>query len=98
MVMKKYFALFVALCCITGLLSGQVSAEESGKATGLQREAEEQLKEELSAFEITADQRELAAKNEANAEGPGKWTWEHADTSEKAESSKPTAIPGKGCV
>lgn len=63
--MKKCFALFAALCCITVLLSGQVTAEEEGKVISLQQEAEEQLQKELGAFEITANQRELAKTNEA---------------------------------
>ena len=61
--MKRFFAVLVALCCITVLLSGQVLAEE-GKRTGLQQEAEEQLQKELGAFEITAHQREIAKTNE----------------------------------
>ena len=65
MFMKKCFALFMALCCITVLFAGQAAAEEEGKLISLQQEAEEQLQKELGAFEITANQRELAKNNEA---------------------------------
>lgn len=61
--MKRFFAVLMALCCITVLLSGQMIAEE-GKTTSLQQEAEEQLQKELGAFEITAHQREIAKTNE----------------------------------
>ena len=63
--MKRLLAVFTALCCITVLCFGQVIAEENGKGDSLQQEAEEQLQEELSAFEISAKQRELAKNNEA---------------------------------
>lgn len=62
---KRYSALLAILCCITVLFSGQVTAEEAGKVINLQQEAEEQLQKELGAFEITANQRELAKNNEA---------------------------------
>ena len=62
--MKRLFAVLMALCCITVLLSGQAVAEEE-KTTSLQQEAEEQLEKELGAFEITAHQREIAKTNEA---------------------------------
>ena len=55
----------MALCCITVLFAGQAAAEEEGKLISLQQEAEEQLQKELGAFEITANQRELAKNNEA---------------------------------
>ena len=63
--MKRCFALWAALCCITVLFSGQAAAEEEGKVISLQQEAEAQLQKELGAFEITANQRELAKNNEA---------------------------------
>jgi aspartate 4-decarboxylase len=63
--MKRLLAVFAALCWITVLYFGLGIAEGNGKATGLQQEAEEQLQKELSAFEISATQRELAKKNEA---------------------------------
>jgi len=63
--MKRLLAVFAALCWITVLYFGPGIAEGNGKATGLQQEAEEQLQKELSAFEISATQRELAKKNEA---------------------------------
>ncbi|MBR3504519.1 MAG: bifunctional aspartate transaminase/aspartate 4-decarboxylase [Clostridia bacterium] len=52
-------------CCISFLLSGWAFAEEEGKVISLQQEAEQQLQKELGAFEITANQRELAKTNEA---------------------------------
>lgn len=63
--MKRYSALLAILCCITVMFSGPVTAEEKGKVINLQQEAEEQLQKELGAFEITANQRELAKNNEA---------------------------------
>ena len=63
--MKRFFAILTALCCITVLYSGQATAEENGKTIRLQQEAEDQLQKELGAFEITAEQRELAKNNEA---------------------------------
>ena len=63
--MKKLLAMGMVVCCITLLLSGGVSAEEKGEVISLQQEAEEQLQKELGAFEITANQRELAKNNEA---------------------------------
>ena len=63
--MKKLLAMGMVVYCITLLLSGGVSAEEKGEVTNLQQEAEEQLQKELGAFEITANQRELAKNNEA---------------------------------
>ena len=63
--MKRFFAAVTALCFITVLFFGQAIAEEDGKVISLQQEAEEQLQKELGAFEITANQRELAKKNEA---------------------------------
>ena len=62
--MKKLLAAWMVVCCFTLLLSGWVFAEEE-KVTSLQQEAEQQLQKELGAFEITANQRELAKKNEA---------------------------------
>ena len=62
--MKKLLAVWMAVCCFTLLLSGWVFSEEE-KVTSLQQEAEQQLQKELGAFEITANQRELAKKNEA---------------------------------
>ena len=66
--MKRFSAVFIVLCWITVLLSGQVAAEEGGKVISLQQEAEEQLQKELGAFEITANQRELAKNNERSEE------------------------------
>lgn len=63
--MKKLLAGWMIVCCITLLLSGCVFAEEEGKVISLQQEAEQQLQKELGAFEITANQRELAKSNEA---------------------------------
>ena len=63
--MKKLLAGWMIVCCITLLLSGGVIAEEEGKVISLQKEAEQQLQKELGAFEITANQRELAKSNEA---------------------------------
>ena len=63
--MKRFFAAVTALCFITVLFFGQAIAEEDGKVISLQQEAEAQLQKELGAFEITANQRELAKKNEA---------------------------------
>ena len=63
--MKKLFAVWMAVCCVALLLSGWASAEEEGKVITLQQEAEQQLQKELGAFEITANQRELAKSNEA---------------------------------
>ena len=62
--MKKFFALWMALCCFAVLLPGPAIAEEE-KNLSLQQEAEEQLQKELGAFEITAHQREIAKTNEA---------------------------------
>ena len=62
--MKKLLAAWMVVCCFTLLLSGWVFAEEE-KVTSLQQEAEQQLQKELGAFEITANQRELAKNNEA---------------------------------
>ena len=61
--MKRFFVALTALCCITVLFSVRVTAEE--EVISLQQEAEEQLQKELGAFEITANQRELANNNEA---------------------------------
>ena len=63
--MKKLLAVWMVLCCITILYSGQVCAEEEGTVISLQQEAEQQLQKEIGAFEITANQRELAKHNEA---------------------------------
>ena len=63
--MKKLLAVWMIVCCVTLLLSGGAFAEEEGKVISLQREAEQQLQKELGAFEITANQRELAKNNEA---------------------------------
>ena len=60
--MKKLLAVWMAVCCIAILYSGQVCAEE---VIRLQQEAEQQLQKEIGAFEITANQRELAKNNEA---------------------------------
>ena len=63
--MKRFLAMWMAVCCIMILYPGQMHAEEEGKVIRLQQEAEQQLQEELGAFEITANQRELAKHNEA---------------------------------
>ena len=63
--MKKLLAGWMIACCISFLLSGWAFAEEEGKVISLQQEAEQQLQKELGAFEITANQRELAKTNEA---------------------------------
>jgi NADPH-dependent glutamate synthase beta subunit-like oxidoreductase len=55
----------LVVCCITLLLAGGVSAEETGQVISLQQEAEDQLQKEIGAFEITAHQREIAKTNEA---------------------------------
>ncbi len=62
--MKRLLAVWIIICCVTLLFSGEVFAEE-GKVISLQQEAEQQLQKELGAFEITANQRELARTNEA---------------------------------
>ena len=63
--MKKLLAVWMAVCCIVSLYSIRVYAEEEGNGTSLQQEAEQQLQKEIGAFEITANQRELAKNNEA---------------------------------
>ncbi len=63
--MKRFLAMWMAVCCIMILYPGQMHAEEERKVIRLQQEAEQQLQEELGAFEITANQRELAKHNEA---------------------------------
>jgi aspartate 4-decarboxylase len=63
--MKKLLAMGLVVCCITLLLTGGVSSEESGEVISLQQEAEDQLQKEIGAFEITAHQREIAKTNEA---------------------------------
>ncbi len=63
--MKKTFAaLLLLVFCVTVMLSGSGAAEKDNLIT-LQQEADEQLRKELGAFEITAFQRELAKTNEA---------------------------------
>ena len=57
--------MLMLVCCTTFLLSGWAPAEEPGEALSLQQEAEQQLQKELGAFEITANQRELAKNNQA---------------------------------
>ncbi len=61
---KKTAELVLLIFCITALLSGSGIAEGAGIIT-MQQEAEEQLQRELGAFEITANQREMAKANEA---------------------------------
>ena len=63
--MKKMLMMLMLVCCTTFLLSGWAPAEEPGEALSLQQEAEQQLQKELGAFEITANQRELAKNNQA---------------------------------
>ena len=63
--MKKAVAMLLLLAfCVTGMLSGSGIAAADHIIT-LQQEADEQLQKELGAFEITANQRELAKNNEA---------------------------------
>ena len=63
--MKKIIAeMLVLIFCLTALVSGSGIAE-GDKAITMQQEAEEQLQKELGAFEITANQREMAKTNEA---------------------------------
>ena len=63
--MKKAVAMLLLLAfCVTGMLSGSGIAAADHIIT-LQQEADEQLRKELGAFEITANQRELAKDNEA---------------------------------
>ena len=63
--MKRMIAFFLAfMFCAAALFAG-AAAENEGTADSLQAEAEEQLQKELGAFEITANQRELAKENEA---------------------------------
>ena len=45
--------------------SGTEQSETTEQSKDRQEEAQEQLENEISAFEITANQRRLAAKNEA---------------------------------
>ena len=62
--MKKLATLlFIALYLSVMLLPGL--AESKGTRTNLQQEADNQLQKEISAFEITAHQREIAKTNEA---------------------------------
>ena len=62
--MKKLATLlFIALYLSVMLLPGL--AESKGTRTDLQQEADNQLQKEISAFEITAHQREIAKTNEA---------------------------------
>ncbi len=63
--MKKIIAMMLVLIfCLTALVSGSGIAEGNSIIT-MQQEAEEQLQKELGAFEITANQREMAKTNEA---------------------------------
>ncbi len=63
--MKKIIAeMLVLIFCLTALVSGSGIAE-GDKTITMQQEAEEQLQKELGAFEITANQREMAKTNEA---------------------------------
>ncbi len=63
--MKKIIAkMLVLIFCLTALVSGSGIAEGNSIIT-MQQEAEEQLQKELGAFEITANQREMAKTNEA---------------------------------
>ena len=63
--MKKSIAkMLVLIFCLTALVSGSGIAEGNSIIT-MQQEAEEQLQKELGAFEITANQREMAKTNEA---------------------------------
>ena len=65
MKMKKIIAeMLVLIFCLTALVSGSGIAE-GDKTITMQQEAEEQLQKELGAFEITANQREMAKTNEA---------------------------------
>ena len=64
--MKRFLAFAVLLVIsLSLLLPGPGIAEGADTAARLQQEAEEQLQKELSAFEISANQRELAKTNEA---------------------------------
>lgn len=63
--MKRTITELVLLVfCVTALLSGSGIAE-GGKNIALRQETEEQLQKELGAFEITANQREIAKTNVA---------------------------------
>ena len=62
LVMKRLFSVILGLVM---LLSAAAVYGEDGKVISLQQEAEQQLQKELGAFEITANQRELARENEA---------------------------------
>lgn len=63
--MKKIIAeMLVMIFCLTALVSG-IGIAEGDKTITMQQEAEEQLQKELGAFEITANQREMAKTNEA---------------------------------
>ena len=61
---KTVVGLLLLIFCLTALLSGNGIAEEGRNITA-QQETEEQLQKELGAFEITANQREMAKNNEA---------------------------------
>ena len=70
--MKKWVKKLCAailMTCMLGTVSGTAAAaEEADKKVipfPLQQEAEEELQKEVSAFEITAKHREMAAENEA---------------------------------
>ena len=69
--MKKWMMRLVAVVALSCMLGTAVFAEGSDGSDGKndfdrrQQEAEEELEEELGAFEITANQRELAKENEA---------------------------------
>ena len=59
----------ILLTCILGTVLGTVAAAEEADSKvipfPLQQDAEKQLQKEMSAFEITAKHREMAAENEA---------------------------------
>ena len=63
--MKKTLAGLLSVVTALMMILSTAAAESGGTAAGLQQEAEQQLRKEIGAFEITAHQRELAKNNEA---------------------------------
>ncbi len=61
---KTITKLLLLVFCVTVMFPGSGIAE-GNKIITMQQEAEEQLQKELGAFEITANQREIAKTNEA---------------------------------
>lgn len=63
--MRRLLAVLISIIMCVATAQYGFAEETSDHATSLQEEAEEQLEKELGAFEITANQRELAKNNEA---------------------------------